>query len=557
MLFRSTSPRSLADISAILIFTVCLLSALFVCSESLAQSAATTAGAAKFLPMKIKSGDPAPGMAEGITLARQGNTLVGADGKVLCMFELNGPGVKGPMQAGKDICPNDEALFMETNDGFKLLLREGDAVLPDHPDLQVFRIQLCSFIKGNPVVMAQLGNKPRIQNPYCAVFNLQDGKLQPILQTGAAAANGKLTRFDDLHRSVYRRNGNLTFRSRLQADGSPPAGIKPEEPDGSDPNHIETQRIVKEAMRNMPTGLWSGTPNNLQPIALSGEPVPKQEGFVFQKIDSFAQNAKGEVAFEAIVRKADKSGSPSYGVWQADAAGKPRMVSGNIEGLPAGAKISGFEFIQLNDNGQLAVSASYVIEGGKDRLGGSAIVLIEDGHAKVLIQSGDSVSGTNVTANAFTGLKFSSAGIVAVTYTFGEKGKRQKTGLLVVDPANPTDAKSIMAEGGAVPGMASDVVYGKLSWVAVRFVTPHTIAFFNRLSNKNYGAFISTKGEPAQPLVATGIELEIDGSKRVVKDANGLAFANMSYIAESGYLPLNLRFADRKRVKIIAELSKD
>ncbi len=343
----------------------------------------TTAEVATFRTVMM-AGDQAPGLPEGVTLSsRPRHVSVDNDGKVVFLAQLNGKGVRGLFQA-KGQCPNENALYVESDDGLRPWIREGDAILPDQPELQVFNIQMQAGSDGGVVAVARLGNKPRISNPYCVVLSNRGGKPRTVLETGAVAADGNLTQFDDIQQNS---SGHMTFRSRLQSADSPPAGIASEKPDAN-----STENIVKAAVSQMPTGIWSGVPGEMTPVAESGQPAPgKPDGVLFQKIGTFAQNENGNVAFEAAAAKARKtSAGISYsgftrGVWFAEAKSKPRLVSSSIEGLPEGAQIHSFGQLAMNDADQIVVQVGFEIRTDTGKAQGSALVLIEGDHSKLCL----------------------------------------------------------------------------------------------------------------------------------------------------------------------------
>ena len=142
-----------------------------------------------------------------------------------------------------------------------------------------------------------------------------------------------------------------------------------------------------------------------------------------------------------------------------------------------------------------------------------------------------------------------------MNYTFGEPGKTQKTGLLLIDSANPTPPRFLMAQDTAVPGAEDGVKYGRITRPQFGFVSPNTVFFFNHLSNKSQGLFLSRDGGDAKPLILKGTEVEIrPGDKRTVAKVQQVGWG--SGAAMNGYIPLVMRFKDRKSALVVAELSR-
>ena len=117
---------------------------------------------------------------------------------------------------------------------------------------------------------------------------------------------------------------------------------------------------------NNRSGIWAGTPGNLQLIARQGDPAPGTEaGTVFNEIDQVFAYNDGGAAFYASLRGPSVDGSNDYGIWSGRANNVQLVVreASVAPDLPAGSTVNAGGIatvggpISINSQGKVAFLA--------------------------------------------------------------------------------------------------------------------------------------------------------------------------------------------------------
>lgn len=506
----------------------------FLAPEALvAQSAATVK--AKFRTVAM-SGDVAPGLPDGLKFGKVswpntfGDVSIGPTGKVAFQTGLRGKGLVDNYSTKE--FGNGNVLYIESEDGLKPLLRNGDSISVEHPIRRIEYIQHRRGSNGEIIVVARTNDEPRGSDPTYAVLTgpNQQGEVQPVLQSGDPAV-GTAGEFNDfggvLDNAWDSRNGRVTFTSILA---------------------------------NKTSGLWTGKPDSLKTIGISGEnSLSEAKDVVVRTCGKARQNAKGNVVFSAFCGV--KTGETSYkdtfkGLWFMK-DGTPNRIAGDaIEGMPENAKNVTFLERALNDVDQIAMTAGFNIANSKSTRG-EVLILHENGKSRVLLKSGDTVPGTETEITGFKKIKFNSTGQLAVSYHWKVAGDRAlKTGIILLDPATRAEPKVIMAEQTAAPGTGEGTLFGKTH--RFEFATPTTVVFASTLSGgdtpvNSRGIFVSRNGKPPEPLLLPAMEIEVKpGDKRVAKNFEFGATSGIADANGAAHIPIVVRFRKGAAVMVAA-----
>jgi hypothetical protein len=90
-----------------------------------------------------------------------------------------------------------------------------------------------------------------------------------------------------------------------------------------------------------PSGLWYGTPGNLQPFALTGQAAPGVEGATFFHFQDVTTNARGDVAFVGLFNGGGVTAPDNFGLFVRTVEGDTRLVVrvGDLVDVDPGAGI--------------------------------------------------------------------------------------------------------------------------------------------------------------------------------------------------------------------------
>lgn len=243
------------------------------------------------LVLVARDGDPAPGLASGITLGELFEIDVDDEARVFVNARLRGTGVT---------TENDEALFADHTGALTLLLREGDEAPVGEPGIffgrgefaapQAFMRAAANHV-GQLAVQANLREGPGVDpysNETVFIVDALTGELSLILREGDAAPGmprGVTFGGGSVSLSVsyfsFNDSGELTFGIRLGGA-------------------IPTTYAV-----------YAYRDGALSPIAVSGDPAPGTQ-LNFTVLGSPRINANGRVAFGASV---ETGFYPDLGVW--------------------------------------------------------------------------------------------------------------------------------------------------------------------------------------------------------------------------------------------------
>ena len=400
-------------------------------------------------PLKFRtvalSKTPVVGLGEGVMFANGGwpsgfgNVSADSSGRPAFQAGLTAKEIVASYSsASNDKFANDEAFFLETKDGLTPLLRKGDAVLQDKPDLKLNYVQNCYSGDGNVIVLARLSDKPRRGETSHAVFTNFGGEFRPILQTGdpAIGVEGTFSNFAGIQSDIDFTEGFLTFRSAILG--------------------------VPNAKRN-PFGLWTGKPDAIKLLALVGQPAPGMDADLkFTVINDFKQNASGQVVFSASCRGTKSRGSTA-GIWLANPEESPKLIAktgDSISGLTKGATLDQISMSNLNDAGQIVAYASVNVNGGEKN---QVIFFADENGAKVVFTKDQKINGASEPVGGFKSFKISPSGMLAIQYQWRpvvEKGGANKEGLVFIDPQNPDSLELIAKETVQIPGATEGVAFG-------------------------------------------------------------------------------------------------
>ena len=390
---------------------------LVTASPQMCHAQTSVAEAVKFRTVAL-SKTQAPGLPEGLTIGSGGGwplsfaqPRVDANGNVAFVTGLYGKGLVKAFD--HEEFSNDEALYVETEEGLRPLLRHGDAVLPNNDELKLNYIQPQFGGDGNLVVLARLTDKPRGDSSF-AVFSSIGGAFRPIVKSGdeAVGAEGTLTAFEGVQNNPVNDAGIVTF--------------------------LSTAKPSKKK------GLWSGTPDQWELLALQGEQAPgMDEGTTIKYPGVFAQNSKGDVAFVAKCVSKDQKERPS-GIWLAKAGESPKLLMSSNDppnGILAGASIDSFERpIVLNDADQVAVYAMLSSDKFQEK---PAILFHDAGKWSVVLRYGDEIAGVDSTVADAPAFVISQSGQLAVQVT-----SESKLGVILhLDPTLGIECENCLRRG--------------------------------------------------------------------------------------------------------------
>lgn len=512
-------------------------------TETLAPNELMAQGNSVAFNLKFRTvaltGEPVADLGEGVLQGKGGwpqgfgNVTVDSNGNAAFQGGLKAKGIVDSYSSRTEFA-NDEAFFLETKDGLKPLLRKGDAVLQDKPDLRLTYAQNCYSGEGNVIVLARLSDKPRGGNTSHAVFTNVGGEFRPILKTGDPAIDveGTFSVFEGLNSDVDFTNGILTFRSAVLG--------------------------VPDTKRN-PVGLWNGKPDALKLLALTGQPAPGMDAdIVFAGFSDFKQNTTGQVVFSANC-KASSSGGSQSGIWLATPGEPPKLIvkKGDVlAGLPEGVKLDRISSPEINDAGQILAYASCK---SKDDKPYGAILFADGNGVRTILQTGQTIPRASQTVGGFKRHRISPSGLVAVQYLWTPESERGfKQGLVFMDPENAGSTELIAEEKSQASGAAEDVTFGPFG-APFSFVDNERIVFTTTGSDRKSYAYISTRGGAPKLIAHQDMEIEVSpGDKRIVRQASlwsGISISATDNVA--AYLPFSVRFKDRSCGMLVAEVPRN
>jgi len=482
---------------------------------------------------------PVVGLGEGVTFSNGGwpdgfgNVSVDANGRTAFQAGLKAKGlVDSYSLSSTNEFANDEAFFLETGSGIEPLLRKGDAVLQDKPNLKLTYVQSCYSGDGNVLALARLSDKPRGGETSHAVFTNFGGEFRAILKTGdpAIGTEGTFSVFYGIQSDVNFAKGILTFRSAVFE--------------------------VPDAKRN-PVGLWTGKPDAIKLLAKTGQPaIGMEPDTKFTGFSDFKQNASGQVIFSASY-KGTKSGTSSTGIWLANSGESPKLIlktGDSLSGLPEGATLDRISMSDLNDAGQIAAYANFKADGSKQN---GVVIFADESGARAAMQTGQKIEGASEPVGGFKSFKISPAGMLAVQYLWRpakEKGGF-KQGLVLVDPQKPDSPELIAKSKAKAPGVTEGVAFGPFG-PQFFFLDDERVVFSTTGSDRKSYTFTSNRGGEPDLIAHPGMEIEVQpGENKKVKTVGlwrGTRITDSASVA--AYLPFVIRFEDRTRGLLVAEV---
>ena len=183
--------------------------------------------------------------------------------------------------------------------------------------------------------------------------------------------------------------------------------------------------------------LWSR--GRVQPVVITGGPVPGIAGGTMAGVESPAVNDRGDVAFLATIRRGRETVEAIYG----RIGGKLKKIVAQGDPAPAGGAFSGFGSPTLNNKGAVGFAAA--VE-GRGVPGG--IFVVEGDAPRMVVGAGDDSPGGGMFVKFAERVSLNDAGVIAFNTQL--KGAPSEGGLFLVDRGG-TPRKLVLV-GDPAPG---------------------------------------------------------------------------------------------------------
>ena len=472
--------------------------------------------------------EPVPGFEERLKFGKGGwpngfgHPSIDARGRAAFQAGLQGKGLVKAYSSNEEFA-NDDAFFVENQGGVSALLRKGDAIFPEVPELKLAYTQNAFCGDGNVLVLARLGNKPRGGDMFYGVFTNYGGEFRRILKTGdkAIEAEGTFYTFEGIQSDVDFSNGFLTFRSRIQESSG--------------------------------QGLWTGKPDSLKLLAMTGQPAPGVgDDAKFTTFGKFRQNANGQVVFAASCT------GMKTGIWLADPGKSLRLIAkkgDTIPGLQKGAMLDRLSMPDINSDGIIVAHATIKKPDSNNHF--ATIIHADANGVKATIQTGQAIGDGEEPVASISQFKIGPGGLVAMKYLWTSANERgMKEAMAWVNPNEIEMSKLIAVENTQAPSAKQGVKLGKFG-VPFSFVGPGRIVFSSlSLNRENYCYVASQHGEP-KLIAHPDKEIEVRPGDRRTAKLMVLGEATFVHDAKHAvaYVPFIVRFKDHSCGMLVAELT--
>jgi hypothetical protein len=193
-------------------------------------------------------------------------------------------------------------------------------------------------------------------------------------------------------------------------------------------------------------GIFLSSRGRVQPVAITGGPVPGIAGGTLAGVDSPALNDRGDIAFLATIRRGRETVEGIY----ARLGGKLRKIVVQGDGAPAGGTFAGFGAPALNNKGAVGFAAA--VEG---RAVPGGLFVVEGESLRMVVGAGDDSPGGGIFFKFAERISLNDGGLIAFNALL--KGASGPGGLFLVDRGAP---RKLAVIGDPAPGSGTFSHFG-------------------------------------------------------------------------------------------------